>query len=73
MHGNYNFGGGGAFFDVFNMIAKYGIMPEEAFPGNQYGTELPVHGELDAILKAYVDAVIENNNKKIIYRMEEWL
>lgn len=65
MHGNYNFGGGGAFFDVFNMIAKYGIMPEEVFPGNQYGTELPVHGELDAILKAYVDAVIENNNKKL--------
>jgi len=27
MHGNYNFGAGGAFFDVFNMIRKYGIVP----------------------------------------------
>lgn len=65
MHGHYNFGGGGAFIDVFRMIEKYGIMPEEAYPGNHYGTELPVHGELDAILKAYVDAVLKNGNKKL--------
>ncbi|HPT52546.1 MAG TPA: C1 family peptidase [Bacteroidales bacterium] len=59
MHGNYNFGGGGAFFDVFRMIDKYGIMPEEVYPGLEYGEKLHVHGELDALLKAYVDAVIE--------------
>ncbi len=65
MHGNMNFAAGGAFVDVFNMIRKYGIMPEEVFPGNNYGTDLPVHGELDEILKAYVDAVIKNANKKL--------
>jgi bleomycin hydrolase len=65
MHGNYNFGGGGAFFDVFNMINKYGIVPETVYPGIQYGEEGHVHGELDALLKAYVDVVIENPNKKI--------
>ncbi len=65
MHGNYNFGGGGAFFDVFNMINKYGIVPENVYPGIQYGEEGHVHGELDALLKAYVDVVIENPNKKI--------
>ncbi len=65
MHGNYNFGGGGAFFDVFNMINKYGIVPENVYPGIEYGEEGHVHGELDALLKAYVDVVIENPNKKI--------
>lgn len=65
MHGHYNFAAGGAFVDVFNVIRKYGIMPEEAFVGNEYGTELPVHSELDAVLKAYVDAVIKNPNKKL--------
>ena len=65
MHGNYNFGGGGAFFDVFNMMNKYGMVPETAYPGIQYGEESHAHGELDALLKAYVDVVIENPNKKL--------
>ena len=65
MHGNYNFSGGGAFFDVFNMIRKYGIVPEEIYTGAGYGEELPVHGELDALLKAYVDVVVSNPNKKL--------
>lgn len=65
MHGNYNFGGGGAFIDVFKMIDKYGIMPEEAYKGAEYGEELPVHSELDALLKAYVDVVIKDPNKKL--------
>lgn len=65
MHGNYNFGPGGAFFDVFNVFAKYGIVPEEAYPGTAYGEELPVHSELDEVLKAYADAIIRNPNKKL--------
>ncbi|MDR3046679.1 MAG: aminopeptidase, partial [Bacteroidales bacterium] len=65
MHGEYNFGGGGAFFDVFNTIRKYGIMPEDIYNGNGYGESLPIHGELDALLKGYVDAVIKNPNGKL--------
>ena len=65
MHGNLNFGGGGSFFDVFNMIDKYGIMPQTAYIGSSEGDTLPVHGELDAFLKAYVDAVITNPNKTL--------
>ncbi len=65
MHGNYNFGPGGAFFDVFNAIKKYGIVPEEIYTGNGYGEELPIHGELDAVLKAYMKAILENPNKKL--------
>lgn len=65
MHGNINFGGGGAFHDVFNVIRDYGIVPEEAYKGLNYGEDNHVHGELDAVLKAYLDAVKENENKKL--------
>lgn len=65
LHGELNFGGGGAFHDVFNMIKKYGIVPEEVYTGLNYGEPNHVHGELDAILKGYVDAVIKNGNKKL--------
>ncbi len=65
MHGHTNFGGGGAFHDVFHVINEYGIVPEEAYKGLEYGEDNHVHGELDNILKAYVDAVLENKNKKL--------
>lgn len=65
MHGELNFGGGGAFHDVTNMIKKHGIVPEEIYTGLNYGTDNHVHGELDEVLKAYLDAVIKNSNKTL--------
>jgi len=65
MHGNLNFGGGGAFQDALYVFKKYGLVPEQAYTGLNYGTENHVHGEMDNVLKAYVDGVIENKNKKL--------
>lgn len=62
MHGNMNFGGGGAINDNFIALEKFGMMPEEAYPGLEYGTEMHTHGELDNVLKEYLDAVIEKKN-----------
>jgi bleomycin hydrolase len=64
-HGSLNFGGGGSFYDVVETVRKYGIVPEEAYKGLEYGEEMHVHGEFDAVTKAYVDAIIGNPNKKI--------
>ncbi|HKL38162.1 MAG TPA: C1 family peptidase [Bacteroidales bacterium] len=64
-HGNLNFAGGGAFHDVTNMMKENGIVPEEAYPGLKYGTDQHVHGELDAVLKGYVDAVLKNRNREL--------
>ena len=64
-HGSLNFGGGGAFHDVTNVIVKYGIVPESAYPGLNYGTDKFNHAEMDAVLKAYLDAVIENKGKQL--------
>lgn len=58
LHGSLNFAVGGATHDVTNGIRDYGIVPEEIYPGLNYGTELPEFNEIDAVLKAYVDAVI---------------
>ena len=59
LHGSLNFAVGGAAHDVTNGIRDYGIVPEEVYPGLNYGTELPEFNEIDAVLKAYVDAVIK--------------
>ena len=65
MHGNLNFGQGGAFADVLWAIKTYGIVPLTEYSGLNYGEEIHAHGELDAVLKGYLDAVIKNPNKKL--------
>lgn len=65
LQGNFNFGGGGGFFDLFWVLNNFGLVPESAYTGLNYGEEKHVHGELDAVSKAYVDAIIKNPNKKL--------
>jgi len=65
VHGNLNFAAGGAFHDVTNMIREYGIVPESAYDGLNYGETKHVHGEMDRVLKQQVDAIIENKNRKL--------
>lgn len=66
LHGHLNFAEGGAAHDVIEGIKKYGIVPQEVYPGLNYGTEKPVFGELDAALKAYLDAVIKARNNGVL-------
>ncbi len=65
MNGNLNFGGGAEVTDVFRVIDLYGIMPEAAYTGLNYGEPMHTHGELDELLKSYVDAIIKNKNRKL--------
>ncbi|MGQ1784099.1 MULTISPECIES: C1 family peptidase [unclassified Saccharicrinis] len=65
LHGSLNFGAGGSFEDVLYTLRNYGIVPEETYAGLNYGEPKHVHGELDKLLKVYVDGVIENKNKKL--------
>ncbi|PTN09784.1 bleomycin hydrolase [Mangrovibacterium marinum] len=65
LHGNINFSAGGAFHDVTNMIQQYGIVPEDAYQGLNYGEKQHVHAELDKMLTEQVKAVVENGNKKL--------
>ena len=63
--GHLNFAAGSSFGDVFHVIKDYGIVPQEAMPGFNYGTDKPEHNELDAALKGYVEAIVKNPNKKL--------
>ena len=48
------------------VLKQHGIVPQEVYPGLNYGTEKPVFGELDAALKAYLDAVIKARNNGVL-------
>ena len=63
MDGNMGFSAGSGFGDVFTTIRKYGIVPQDVYSGMNYGTELPEQAELDAVLKAYVKAIVAKPNK----------
>ncbi len=65
LHGNLNFAGGGAFHDIIYVWKNYGLVPNEAYPGLNYGEDNHVHGEIDALLLNYVKAVVRNPNRKL--------
>ena len=65
LDGHLNFAAGSSFGDVLHVLNDYGIVPQEAMPGFNYGTDKPEHNELDAVLKGYVDGVKRNPNKTL--------
>lgn len=65
MHGNLNFGQGGALPDVTDMFKKYGAVPQSVYAGLNYGEDINRHGEMETILRGMLDAVIANKNKKL--------
>lgn len=69
-YGMTNFGEGGGLLDVPYVYEKYGMIPEEAYTGLQYGEDKHNHGELAALLTAYLNEIVKNPNKKL---SEAWL
>ena len=65
LNGFLNMAQGSGFGDVLEVVRDYGIVPQSVYSGMNYGTELPAQGELDAVLKGYVQAVVKNPNKKL--------
>lgn len=65
MHGYNNLGQGGNAHDLTDVIAEYGVVPEEVYRGLNYGTDTHVHGEIDEILINYAKAIVANPNKTL--------
>lgn len=65
--GSAAFGQGAETHDVINLVRKYGIVPQSVYSGFPAGQDKPVHGELEAVLKAIVDAVnkLPDGNGKV--------
>ena len=69
MYGTAEFAPGGSAYDVIYCLKNYGMVPQNAMPGIQYGSSpadtLPVHAELDAIAGGVVKAVTNSGLKKL--------
>ncbi len=65
LHSEGSFGPGGSFYDVMYCLKNYGLEPQEAMTGLHYGDSLPVHNELDAVMKGYLDAIAKSTLKKL--------
>jgi bleomycin hydrolase len=61
--GNTNFDQGGAFHDIPWVIKRFGIVPQEAFKGLEYGTDRHTHSEMVRVLKGAMDGVLESRKK----------
>lgn len=66
--GHMEFGPGGAFHDVTHSISKYGIVPMEVYQGNKIGASSIMHGEMDAVLKGYMDGLIRSKKPSTAWK-----
>ncbi len=64
-HGHLNFGPGAQAWDVLHVMDKEGLVPQKAYPGEQKAGGLPRHGQMDAVLQAYMQEVIKNHNDRL--------
>jgi aminopeptidase C len=53
MHGDIGLSAGGSFADVIHASSEDGIVPEDVYPGLNYGSPSHNHGELDKVLSEY--------------------
>ena len=68
LHGSLNFAVGGAAHDVTNGIRNYGIVPQEVYPGMNYGTEKHNLYEVDAALLGYLEGVIKQKTLTPVWK-----
>ncbi|MFR9603212.1 MAG: C1 family peptidase [Rikenellaceae bacterium] len=67
LHGHLNLSIGGAMHDVTAAIKRYGVVPEAAYPGLNYGTKRHDFRELDVVLRSYADAIIEGGQPSAVW------
>ena len=73
MHGKTNLDAGGISYDVPYLMAQYGIVPDSIYSGLNYGTKNHVHGEVNAVIQAYMNAIISAPNKTLSTAWKEGL
>lgn len=64
MYGALNFAQGGSALDVPYVWSTYGIVPEGAYTGLNYGEDKHSHYEMAEALTAYVKAIVKKPNRK---------
>lgn len=67
LHGKGNLTVGGAMHDVIEGIKRYGVVPEIAYTGLNYGSKKHDFSEIDEVIKAYADAVISTEKPSPVW------
>jgi bleomycin hydrolase len=62
-HGNLNFGPGAQAWDVLNVLKEDGVVPQQVLPGFKIDEDMHNHGEMDALLKSFVQSIAESGEK----------
>lgn len=62
LDGKTNFGQGGEFHDIPAVIEEFGVVPQEAYDGLNYGLERHNHSEMYKVLKGAMNGVIQQMN-----------
>lgn len=71
LHGKANFSAGGQAHDVMDVVREHGMLEEKDFPGHIAGFDNHVHGELDNVLKGFVENVVKNPSGKLSNAWQE--
>lgn len=66
-HGYLNFGPGSQAWDVFDVIKKHGIVPNEAYPALIINPNKHDHREMDKMLKAMVGILVESKKLSSVW------
>lgn len=64
-HGRAQFGAGSLAGDLMRVVRQQGIVPDSVYSGLHAGQSLHNHQEMDAVLKAALDALVANPGKKL--------
>ena len=71
LHGSSQFSEGGHPHQVIEIIKEYGMVPDNIYDGLRIGEKKHNHGEMYAVLRGMVDAVVKNSGKKVTPRWPE--
>ncbi len=70
-HGENNFSQGGQAHDVTVEWIQHGIVPQDVYPGLEYGTQDHKHGELATVMGGYLESVVEDTRKPLTPAWDE--
>lgn len=73
LYGNTSFAQGGQGNDVLYVLRNYGMVPEEAYAGLNYGEKKHSHYEMAEAMEAYLKAVKANAQKKGNHLSDAWM
>lgn len=71
MHGNANFGGGGYYHDLIEVMKTRGLVPESVYTGMNIGESRHNHGELHSVIRGMLDGILKRRGSRLTPRWKE--